>query len=189
MLFGIDTSGKIGEGNLYIAIVAHEKDDLMSALRERLNKRHGGLASRRRIKASTLNDSELDFVAKNVRHGYDGALLSISDFAEVKKKTSNISNWKIKTLAAAIYLCSRRIVKMSDVVLVDRDYSEDVMKNIFSYLKVLFKRDGKDVVFESGTSFNEVIGKADLIAGCLRRGRINPRKIEVKELIRYMKEI
>lgn len=189
MLFGVDTSGKIGEGNLYIAIVGHEKTDIMHIIREKLNKRHGGLASRRRIKASTLKDDELDLVVKNIKHGYEGVVLTISDFSEIKKRASCIKDWKIKALAAAIYLCSRRIVKKSDVVLVDRDYSEDVMKNLFSYMKTLLSGEGKDVVFESGTSFNEVIGKADLIAGCLRRGRIRPRKIEVKEIVRLVKEI
>jgi len=186
MLFGVDTSGKIGEGNLFIAAVKHENTDFMGKLREMIAKRHRGLSGRRRIKASFLNDKELAFVAHNIRSQHEGSVLTISDFSEIRKNVCNLRDWKIKSLAAAIYMSSKRIVKNGDVVLVDRDYSEDVMKNLLAYLKTMFASDGKNVTMESGTSFNEVIAKADLIAGCLRKGTIKPNKINVKEITRLV---
>lgn len=189
MLYGIDTSGKIGEGNLYVAIVRHEETNIMDKLRVKVRRRHKGLSSRRRIKASYLTRDELGWLLKNFRSIHDGVILSISAFSNIKKRASHIKSWKIKALAAAIYLAGRRIIKSGDVVLVDRDYSEDVMKSLFNYLSQLFKADEKDVTFESCTSFNEVIAKADLIAGCMRRDVIKPRKISPKEIIRLSKSL
>jgi len=187
MLYGVDTSGKIGEGNLYIAIVRHEETDIMNILRDKVRRRHRGLSSRRRIKASYLTRDELGWVVNNFKSRHDGVVLSIPDFSDIKKHVSHFKSWKIKVLASAIYLGCRRIVKTGDIILVDRDYSENVMKNLFDYLGCLFKSDKKNVVIESGTSFNEVIAKADLIAGCMRRNVIKPRKISIKEIIRLAK--
>jgi len=189
MLYGVDTSGKIGEGSLYIAIVRHEETGIMNILRDKVRRRHKGLSSRRRIKASYLTKDELGWVLKNFKSRHDGVALSIPDFSDIKKHASHIKSWKIKVLAAAIYLAGRRIIKSGDVVLIDRDYSGDVMKSLLYYLRSLFAADKKEVTFESGTSFNEVIAKADLIAGCMRRNVIMPRKTSVKEVIRLAKSI
>lgn len=59
MLFGVDTSGKIGEGNLYIAVVRHKDSDFMKHLRERVSRRNRAVSVRRRIKASSLKEDEL----------------------------------------------------------------------------------------------------------------------------------
>jgi len=186
MLFGIDTSGKIGEGNLFIATVKHENTDVMDKLREMIAKRHRGLSGRRRIKASSLNHKELAFAAANIKSQYGGAVLTISDLSEVRKSVCNIRDWKIKSLAAAVFLSARKIVRNGDVVLVDRDYSEDVMRNLLAYLKTIFASEGKNIAVESGTSFNDVIAKADLIAGCLRKSVIKPGKIQAKDVIKLV---
>jgi hypothetical protein len=172
---------------LYIAIVRHEETNIMALLREKVRKRHRGLADRRRIKASDLIEHELIWLINNFKPRYDGIALTISDFSDIKENTSYIKDWKIKILASAVYLTCRDLVKSGDVILIDRDYSENVMKNLFNYLELLFRTEGKKVVIESGTSFNEVIAKADLIAGCLRGGVIRARKAPIKEITRLVK--
>lgn len=98
-----------------------------------------------------------------------------------------MGNWRFKALSCVIYLASKNHVKSGDVILIDRDYSEDVMKKIFEHVKFLFKYHGKQVIVESGDSFNEIIAKADLIAGCGRKNVIKPHKIEIKEIIKLVR--
>ncbi len=190
MLFGVDTSGKIGEGNLYIAVVKHKDSNFMKLLREKISKRHRALASRRRIKSSSLKKEELSWVIENFDTDFACSVLTIADFSKLRKELMRISNWKFKVLACAIYLTSRDIVKSNDVLLIDRDYSSGVMMKIFEYLKFFFKLSGKVIIAESGNSFNETIAKADLIAGCGRRKVITPKKLstlKIKRLVKLLK--
>lgn len=187
MLFGVDTSGKIGEGNLYIAVVGHKDSDFMKQLRERVSARNKALSSRRRVKASSLKEDELSWVSQKFNSDFSCSALKISDFSEVRKRIFYLNNWKFRALSCAIYLVCKNHVKSGDVVLIDRDYSENVMKNIFEYVRILFKSHGKEVIVESGDSFNETVAKADLIAGCGRKGVIKPHKIDPKEILKLVK--
>lgn len=187
MLFGVDTSGKIGEGNLYIAIVRHKDSDFMERLREKVSKRNRAVSVRRRIKASSLKEDELQWVSRNFNSDFSCHALTISDFSNIRKNILSVGNWRFKALSCVIYLACKNHVKSDDVILVDRDYSENVMKKIFEYVKFLFKYHGKQVIVESGDSFNEIIAKADLIAGCGRKNVIKPRKIEIKEIIKLVR--
>jgi hypothetical protein len=111
----------------------------------------------------------------------------IPDFSELRKRISYLNNWKFKVLSCAIYLSCKNHVKSGNVILIDRDYSENVMKTIFGYVRILFKTHGNEVIVESGDSFNETIAKADLIAGCGRKGVIKPHRIEPKEILKLVK--
>lgn len=190
MLLGVDTSGKIGQGNLYIAIVKHRDSDFMKLLREKIRKRNKAIASRRRIKASSLNKEELLWVAKNFDTYFTCSVLTISDFSKLRKELMSISNWKFKILSCVIYVTCRDKVKSNDVLLIDRDYSHNMMKRIFEYLKFFFKLSKKNIIAESGDSFNETIAKADLIAGCGRNKIITPTKLstgKIKRLVKLLK--
>jgi hypothetical protein len=187
MLFGVDTSGKIGEGNLYMAVVRHKDSDFMKLLRERVSKRNRAMSLRRRIKASSLKEDELRWVSQNFNSGFSCYALTISDFSEIRKAVLSARDWKFKTLSSLIYITCRNYTKNGDVLLIDRDYSEDVMKTVFGYVKAIFKMHGIDVIVESGDSFNEIIAKADLIAGCCRKNVIKPHEVETKEIIRMIR--
>lgn len=187
MLFGIDSSGKIGEGNLYVGVVEYKSSNFTTLLRNKVRKRHKALASRRRIKASSLTKKELEWVKKSFDSNYSGIVLTRSTFSELKEKLSNMSDWKFKVLAAVIYISCKDMVKSGDVILIDRDYSENVMKRLFLYVKRFFEIEKKKVVIESGTSFNEVIENADLIAGCIRRKIIKTREVRTKKIIKLVK--
>lgn len=182
MLFGIDTSGKIGEGNLYIAVVRHKDSDFMKLLREKVRKRHRALASRRRIKASSLRKEELSWVADNFDTMFSCSVVTISDFSRLRDNLMHISNWKFKILSCAIYLTCKDMIKARNVLLIDRDYSENVMRKVFDYTKFFFMLSKRDIIAESGDSFNDTVAKADLIAGCGRKGVIIPKKLSTVKI-------
>lgn len=187
MLFGVDTSGKIGQGTLYISIVEDGKTSVLSELRKKIEKRHLALASRRRIKASNLNQLELKWFIDSLPLNYDSSCLSISTFSKLRKRFMNVKNWKIKILACAVYITSRRIVANDAVILIDRDYSEDVMKNLIKYIGLFFEYfDTNRVVVDVGTSFNEVIALADIVAGCSKRSVMTCREIKYEEIEKLM---
>ncbi|MCX6815204.1 MAG: hypothetical protein NTY20_06160 [Candidatus Aenigmarchaeota archaeon] len=139
MLFGIDASGKIGEGNIYIAVVEHKNTDFISLLRDVVRKRHNALASRRRIKASALTENEFECISKNFDSPYSVSFIGINSFFHLRNKMRDYKHWKFKILASAIFLTCDRMVKTGDVILVDRDYTEDVMSVLFKYMKLLFE--------------------------------------------------
>jgi len=182
MLFGLDTSGKVGQGSLYISIVENRYIDILSDLRKKIRKRHVALASRRRIKSNTLNDIELKWFIENLKSSHSSCYLSISAFSELRSKFMHIKNWKFKILACTFYLASKNLVNKNDVILIDRDYSEDVMRDLLRYLKRLFEYNSKnDIILDVGTSFNDVITLADIIAGCSKKNiakcvEIKPRR-------------
>lgn len=183
MLFGVDTSGKIGEGNIYIAVVEHRNTDFMPLLRDVVRKRHRALAERRRIKASELTENELGWISRSFDSGYSASFIGINTFSGVRGRMMAFKNWKLKVLASAIFLTCPRSLKNEDVILVDRDYSENVMSDVFRYMRLLFEINGKKPIIEAGTSFNEVIAKADLIAGCARRGKVKTRELKEKDIM------
>ena len=187
MLIGVDTSGKIGEGNLFAAAVVFEKSDIMVKLREKVAKRHQALANRRRIKASDLKKNELEWFKENLNLKYSGITLGISDFVLIKKAVCDLQDWKIKTLASLFFMLCGNTAKTNDVILIDRDYSEKVMDNIIKYVTYLFNKTKRKVIVEVGTSFNEVIAEADLIAGCMRKKIIRSKNLNTKELISLVK--
>src|SRR3990167_2856150 len=164
MLFGIDTSGKIGQGSLYISIVENRQTSILDDLRKKVEKRHMALASRRRIKASNLNSVELNWFIENFGSKYSCSYLSIGAFSFLRNKFMRVKNWQFKILACTFYLAMKKNVKDGDVVLIDRDYSEDVMKLLMKYLHLIMDYSGKiNIAIETGTSFNEVIVFADMI--------------------------
>jgi hypothetical protein len=183
MLFGVDTSGKIGQGNLYVAAIEYQKTDILADLRTKVAKRHKALASRRRMKASELNDNEKKWFIDNFSLNYSSSCLSIPVFSQLRCKFMYIKNWRFKILASAIYLTLKNRVKDSDVILLDRDYSEDVMKHLKRCIEFLFSLDNKhDVVVDVGTSFNEVIALADLVAGCSSHRIAKFKELQLREI-------
>lgn len=183
MLFGIDTSGKIGEGNIYIAVVEHKNTNFVSLLRDIVRKRHRALASRRRFKAAELTENELAWAARNFDSNYSASFMGISTFSKLRDVLHTSKNWKLKILAASIFLTCGNKVNTDDMVLVDRDYSEDVMEHLFNYMKLLFQAKEKKPIIETGSSFNEIITRADIIAGCARKGKVKPRELKEKEIL------
>ncbi|MBI4439005.1 hypothetical protein HY640_03690 [Candidatus Woesearchaeota archaeon] len=188
MLFGIDTSGKIGQGGLYISIVENRQTSILNDLRKKVEKRHMALASRRRIKASNLNSAELNWFIENFGSKYSCSYLSIGTFSFLRNKFMRVKNWQFKILACTFYLAMKKHVKDGDVVLIDRDYSEDVMKLLMKYLHLIMDYSGKlNVTAETGTSFNEVIVLADMIAGCGKRGALKCAEIKPEEISYLMR--
>jgi len=190
MLFGVDTSGKIGQGNLYLSVVEYKQTDIMEKLREKVSKRHMALASRRRIKATDLKESELKWFVDNFLLKYSASILSISSFSALRKEMLNVKDWKFKTLASSIYFSSKNLIRNNDVLLIDRDYSENVMKSILAYTRTLFEKlDRKNVIVEVGTSFNEVIAIADIVAGCAKRKQVDCKKLKPKDLAEILRSL
>lgn len=188
-LIGVDTSGKIGEGNLFIAAVEYRKTDFLERLRKKVRKRNPGIASRRRIKANELNDIELQWIARNFNANYNSTNLPITGYASLKRNLLRVPAWKFKTLAAAIFLTAQELTKEGDVMLIDRDYSENVMPLVLENVKVLFEKGNKHVIVESGTSYNEVIALADLIAGCSRRKAVQAKELNAEEILKVLHPI
>ncbi len=58
------------------------------------------------------------------------------------------------------------------MILIDKDYGLEQMKNLCYYIARLFYvLDEKNITVDIGTSYNEVIGLADLIAGACTKSR------------------
>ena len=91
MLIGVDTSGKIGQGNLFTVAVVYEKSEMMNGLRKRISKRHPGLANRRRIKASDLKKDELEWLEFGVLS--EDEIAALERFNPPKPRKKTLSDW------------------------------------------------------------------------------------------------
>lgn len=70
------------------------------------------------------------------------------------------------------------------MVLIDKDYGLEQMKNICHYVeRLFFILDRKHITADIGTSYNEVIGLADLIAGACKKNRSRcSKELRIEEI-------
>jgi len=86
-------------------------------------------------------------------------------------------------LGHIIFELIRQKASNKDVVLIDRDYDVVRMKYLCEVVRALAKQVCLDIFVETGTSFNDAIALADLIAGCARKKIIKSREISTKKII------
>jgi len=69
------------------------------------------------------------------------------------------------------------------VILIDKDYDYDKMRFLCSSVAFLLRKfEGKDLNVEVGTSYNESIGLADIVAKLARLGRLHADELGTDEL-------
>jgi len=182
MIIGVDSSGKIGS-TMYIAAVFLDHDEtVLKQLRKKVKSRHLALASRRRIKANALRKSELDFVRQTIKSNYEIIKLPATQYRVLKQKSKNVPRWKFAMLSHIIFELIKKNIHNKDVILIDRDYDIVRMKYLCERIMSLAKQAGLDIFVETGTSFNDAIALADLVAGCARKKVIKSKELSTKKI-------
>ncbi|MBU4445412.1 hypothetical protein KJ656_10065, partial [bacterium] len=104
------------------------------------SKRKKILTRRRRIKASDLVGQEIDYSFFRIDMPKSSTLLKSEEYRSLKETYSNIRDWKfkIKILSSCIHFIASDITEENDVVLIDKDYGLEQMKNICHYVGRLF---------------------------------------------------
>lgn len=185
MLIGIDTSGKIGQLPIGFGAVKLVNGGILDEIKAKAGERKKILTRRRRIKASDLVEQEIEYSFSHISMPKSSTLLKSEEYRILKEKYSTIKDWKFKLLASCIHFIACDITEEHDVILIDKDYGLEQMKNLCHYVKRLFSiLDEKNITVDIGTSYNEVIGLADLIAGACKKNRgrcskeLRPEEIE-----------
>lgn len=179
MIIGVDTSGKIGDFPLYVSAVKM-KSPILEDLKKSVGKRKLVFLTRRKLDARYLNNSEVELLLQSI--DYSLYLMSSNIFSSVLKRFRYLSEPRYKIASSAIYIALKSVVMERDVVLVDKDYDYGIMRIICSTVKILFKRSGLNVEIEVGTSYNEVIALADIVAKLGRIGRLKAKRLEEEML-------
>lgn len=188
MLIGIDTSGKLGQMPMSLGAVKLIRNGLLDKIKAKAGERKKILTRRRRIKATDLIYQEVDYSISLIDMPKSSTLLRSEDYRLLKEKYSSIKDWKFKILASCIHFIACDITKIDDVILIDKDYGLEQMKNICHYVRRLFFcLDEKNITVDIGTSYNEVIGLADLIAGACKKNRSRcSKQLRLEEIDKRM---
>jgi hypothetical protein len=191
MIVGVDTSGKIKQAPLYVAIVRLDrKDDAIRKVIKKAGARKSVLLSRRSVKAVDLTEDELKFFMQNLKNPYAVSVLTVGKLRGFVNVFRNVRNWRYKLLAAQIHFTSERYVVPSDVVVIDRDYTSVVMDELCNCVKRLFKADGKEVHVLVGSRYTEdAIALADLVAGSARKSAVLARKFELEDAKKRLEKL
>ena len=194
MLFGLDTSGKVGQCTMYIAVVKADKNDdkFQETVRSIVLPRHKGLATRRKIKSSDLTRNEREKICKLInKSDYFLRELTSDTCRKLTKKYRYASQLEVKLFASCVHITCHHEVKDGDVILIEREYSnEEQLTSLTKFVEILFKEINKiNVHVEIGLSISPTIDKADKIAGCGRSNIINAEPITEKELDQRMEKL
>jgi len=184
MLIGIDTSGKLGQLPIGLGAVKLVKSGILDEIKAKAGKRKKILTRRRRIKAADLVGQEIDYSLYLIDMPKSSTLLKSEEYRLLKNKYSSAKDWKFKVLASCIHFIASDITEENDVVLIDKDYGLEQMKNICHYVGRLFLSfNEKHITVDIGTSYNEVIGLADLIAGACKKNQIRcSKELKLEEI-------
>jgi len=188
MLIGIDTSGKIGQLPLALGAIKLIKSGALDGIKAKAGERKKILTRRRRIKATDLVRQEINYSFSRINMPRSSTLLKSEEYRLLKEIYSNIRDWKFKLLASCIHFIACDITEENDVVLIDKDYGLEQMKNICHYVeRLFFILDRKHITADIGTSYNEVIGLADLIAGACKKNRSRcSKELRIEEIEKRM---
>ncbi len=171
MLIGIDTSGKIGQLPIGLGAVRLVKSGILDEIKAKAGERKKILTKRRRIKAVDLVGQEINFSLSCSDMPKSSTLLKSEDYRILREKYASIKDWKFKILASCIHFIATDITEENDVVLIDKDYGLEQMKNLCYYIaRLFFVLDEKNITVDIRTSYNEVIGLADLNSRCVQEG-------------------
>lgn len=188
MLIGIDTSGKIGQLPIGLGAVKLVSSGILDEIKAKAGERKKILTRRRRIKASDLVEQEIEYSFSRINMPKSSTLLKSEEYRILKEEYYYIKDWKFKILASCIHYIANNITDEHDVILIDKDYGLEQMKNLCHYVgRLFFVLDEKHITVDIGTSYNEVIGLADLIAGACKKnqGRCS-KEMKLEEIEKRM---
>ncbi|MCK4405649.1 MAG: hypothetical protein KAV43_03990 [Hadesarchaea archaeon] len=182
MIVGIDTSGKIDQLPMWIGVVRPMQRGILDNLRKSVGGRAPVLLARRRLDGKYLNQEEIETLKKNVN--LSSKVLRAPAYASCIWDFRSLHDPKVRILASAILLTLRNLrVQEEDVILIDKDYDYDKMRFLCSSVAFLLRKfEGKDLNVEVGTSYNESIGLADIVAKLARLGRLHADELGTDEL-------
>ncbi|VVB95541.1 Uncharacterised protein [uncultured archaeon] len=188
MLIGIDTSGKIGQLPIGFGAVKLVNSGILDEIKTKAGKRKKILTRRRRIKAADLVEEEIEYSVSRINMPKSSTLLKSEEYRILKDEHYYIKDWKFKLLASCIHYIASDITNEHDVVLIDKDYGLEQMKNLCHHVERLFVAlDKKHITVDIGTSYNEVIGLADLIAGACKRNHCHcSKELRLEEIDKRM---
>ncbi len=188
-MIALDTSGKLSQFPIVVVAVKTGKTKIMDALREKVSKRHKGLASRRRIKSSDLTDNELKWFLGNVDFPFRAVQCSGEQYTSFKAVYQDRKKWDFEFLAFCYFFAISGLAKRKEEVILDKDYDEKSMIFLISRLKDIFKKfENLEIDIRIADERNEYVALADLIAGTARRGMISSVKPNIVELaVKYHK--
>lgn len=183
-MLALDTSGKIGQFPLIVAVANVEKTDIMKELRGKIMKRHEGIAARRRIKSNDLTDEELQWFMSRVDVPFRAVDCDSLQYRAFRSLYGSKPKWKFVYLALSYYSSFQPFTKDGKIdVLLDKDYDMKSMNFICAELeKILKKWDSVAASVRLAEGDDERIAVADIIAGAARRGLVSAVKPNIIEL-------
>lgn len=187
-MLALDTSGKIGQFPLIVAVANVEKTAIIKELREKIMKRHKGLAARRRIKSSDLTDEELTWFLSRVDVPFRVVECDSLQYSAFRSVYGPKPKWKFVYLMLSYYSSLQPFTKTERMnILLDKDYDKKSMEFVSDELKKILKKwDNANASVHLAESDDEHIAIADIIAGAARRGLTGSVKPNVIELgVRY----
>ncbi len=88
-----------------------------------------------------------DYSAGHISSEEASVLLKSKEYRLLKERYSNAKNWKFKILASCIHFTVSGIASEDDVILIDKDYGLEQMRNICRYVERLFLIMGEFLLF------------------------------------------
>ncbi|MDI6721377.1 MAG: hypothetical protein QMD85_03235, partial [Candidatus Aenigmarchaeota archaeon] len=177
-----------GQFPLIVAVANVEKTNIMKELREKIMKRHKGLASRRRIKSNDLTDDELQWFMSRLDIPFRAVDCDALQYRSFKSVYGSKPKWKFVYLALSYYSSIQPFIRDCKTnILIDKDYDTKSMKFMCTELeKILKKWDNVAASIRLAESGDECVALADIIAGAARRGLTGSVKPNIIELgVRY----
>ncbi len=182
MIIGIDTSGKLNQLPMWVAAVKQMRGGLLEELKKSVGKRLPIVLRRRRLDGKYLNQKEIETLKRGIV--FSVAVLRSPVYGSCLKNFRYFRDPEARLLASVIFLTLKNLeLRNEDVVLIDKDYDYNKMRFLCSSVSFLLRklrRENPSV--EIGTSYNESIGLADIVAKLARLGKLPAIEIDRHEL-------
>ena len=137
-MLALDTSGKISQFPIIVAVAKAEKIKIISELREKVRKRHKGIACRKRIKSSDLTNNELNWFMNKIDFPFRVVECDAFQYRTFKSLYGVKKKWKFVFLTLGYYLTISGLVKNEEEILLDQDYDKNSMD--FIIIKVNYSQ-------------------------------------------------
>ncbi|KXB00437.1 hypothetical protein AKJ42_00670 [candidate division MSBL1 archaeon SCGC-AAA261C02] len=186
MIFGVDTSGKINQLPMWVGVVKPKRRGILEELKKSVARRKPVISARRRLNGRYLNQGEIEKLVENT--SFSVGLLRAPVYASCLRNFRSLHDPKVRVLASVIFLTLKDLpIREEDVILVDKDYDYDKMRFLCSSIGFLLRKfEGKNLDVEVGTSYNESIGLADIVAKLGRLGKLQASEMNPNSLEKYM---
>lgn len=187
-MLALDTSGKLNDFPIVVAVSKVDKNQSINELREKIRNRNAGIASRRRIKSNDLTDEELEWFLNRIDFPFRVVECDSLQYRTFKLLYQQRRMWKFEFLAFLYYACVSGLAKDNEEILIDKDYDSASMEFLENMLKTLLLKNNIKIKI-SIVEKDDAIVAADLIAGAARRGLVSAVKTNIIELaVRFYKK-